>query len=345
MAEVEREKARGVDGETPAQGKRGGSAYALQERARAAEWKRTTATLPDQARPAAPYTKSGTVPLGRYPYCLPVLYAGHNLLPDVRDGSLALFGELDIPWHAAVRGGPSNHLLDSQVQCVNALGRMVTDPARIDLAFGDVVDIDQVVEIEPGRFLTFEFVSPSDHLSEGKGGPLRRGTKCTSVDAAFMYRTPAGVTELALVEWKYTESYLGAKRGGKKATATRTGRYRHLYEASGGPLHSELVPFEDMLLEPFYQLMRQQLLARELEKDPDFPADVVRVLHVLSPANRAYQDSLPCASQRALGSSVEEVWARLLRQPDRYRRVDPAVFLDPGVTSEEYVHRYGPEAA
>ena len=315
--------------------------FAERERARAAAWKQATTTLPESARLPAPYMRNGTAPMGQYSYCLPVAHADHNLLPDVREVALELFRELDIRWHASVRGGPSNHLLDSQVQCVNALGRMVTEPARIDLAFRDVVDIAEVLEVEPGRFLTFELVSPTDHLHEGKGEPLRRGSKCTSIDAAFRYRTSTGATELALVEWKYTESYLGAERGGPRATRTRTARYRDLYQAPDGPLHSELVPFEDMLLEPFYQLMRQQLLARELEKDPDFPAEVVRVLHVLSRDNQAYQESLPCQTHRALGASVDQIWARLLRATDRYVRVDPEVFLDPEITSEEYSRRYG----
>jgi hypothetical protein len=40
---------------------------------------------------------------------------------------------------------------------------------------------------------------------------------------------------------------------------------------------------------------------------------------------------------------VSEVWQRLLVRPDRFRSVDPAVFLDPEVTSAEYVSRYGQE--
>ena len=38
--------------------------------------------------------------------------------------------------------------------------------------------------------------------------------------------------------------------------------------------------------------------------------------------------------------SVDEVWTRLLRTPDRFLHVDPRVFLNPAVTSPEYVDRY-----
>lgn len=60
--------------------------------------------------------------------------------------ALALFEELQIPWHAGTPAGPSNHLVSSQVQCVNALTAMVLDPTRSEAAFG----AGEVLEIEPG---------------------------------------------------------------------------------------------------------------------------------------------------------------------------------------------------
>jgi hypothetical protein len=44
--------------------------------------------------------------------------------------------------------------------------------------------------------------------------------------------------------------------------------------------------------EPFYQLVRQQLLAHALERSSAEGATRVRVVHVLPPANDAYQRSL-----------------------------------------------------
>jgi hypothetical protein len=37
---------------------------------------------------------------------------------------------------------------------------------------------------------------------------------------------------------------------------------------------------------------------------------------------------------------VSQVWAALLARPERYVRVNPAVFCDPAVTCYEYVARY-----
>ncbi|HEY5848270.1 MAG TPA: hypothetical protein VIT42_15905, partial [Microlunatus sp.] len=67
-----------------------------------------------------------------------------------------------------------------------------------------------------------------------------------------------------------------------------------------------------------------------------------RVLHVLDPANAGYQQSLVRAETQALDDSVDAVWFKLLRAPDRFAHVDPAVFLDPAITSTEYVDRYSP---
>jgi hypothetical protein len=104
--------------------------YSQRQRVAAARWKRATPVLPAEAKLPAPYVpKDGAARGSKYPFCLPADFAALNLLPEVRDLALALFAELGIPWHAGVKGGPSNHLLSSQVQCVNALAQMVGDPS------------------------------------------------------------------------------------------------------------------------------------------------------------------------------------------------------------------------
>src|SRR4051794_3282459 len=124
--------------------------YIDTQKSLAAQWKSTTSTLPGPARAAAPYIrKDGTVSAVLYPFCLPPEYAVLTLLPEVRDRALSLFAELGIPWHAGISGGPSNHLLSSQVQCANALTQMVDDPHRLVAAFGRVLEIGEVLEIEP----------------------------------------------------------------------------------------------------------------------------------------------------------------------------------------------------
>jgi hypothetical protein len=320
------------------------ASYRDAERVRALHWKSTTPTLPPAARGPAPYYRDGEPSGLPIAVCLPPDHAQLNLLPEVRDNALDVFKELGIPWHAGVNGGPSNHLLDSQVQCVNALGQMVTDAERSRRGFEVLLGTAEVLEIEPGRWLTFEYIGDSDFFDEGRFAPRVRGTKCTSVDAAFVHRTLDGVIELVLVESKYTESYRKRKLDPKR-DATRMRRYGSALAAEDGVVHNCLLSFVDLLDEPLYQLMRQQLLAYELEKSHAHGADRVRVLNVCPTANLAYQASLHRDTQRALGATVSEVWQQLLLRPDRFVSVDSAIFLDPEITSDEYISRYGPQTS
>lgn len=315
------------------------TSYKATERARAIAWKGTTSALPDDARRPAPYVdKDGTEDGPAHEFCLPSEHAELNLLPDVRDDVLALFAELRIPWHAGVRGGPSNHLLSSQVQCANALGLMVADRGRVRRAFAGL-GVGDVLEIEPGRYLTFEYIGPRDYFDEGRGGVRVRGARTTSVDAAFKHVAADGAVELVLVEWKYTEQY-PRRKPDAAMYAERHRRYADAVADPDGPVECTLLPFGALLDEPVYQLVRQQLLAHALEADGAEGASRVRVAHVLPPANLAYQRSVPNDDALRLGATVDEVWGRLLRRPDRFDHVNPAVFLDPEITSGEYVLRY-----
>lgn len=315
--------------------------YAERENQRQAAWKSSASHLPASAREDGIYRR-GTQESRPSSFCLPRECSSLNLLPEIRAAALQAFTELGIAWHDSVDGGPSNHLRDSQVQCVNALAAMMDDPERIVAAFGRVLDIADVTEIEPGRFLTFEYIGPVDYFHESLDGPRTRGSRCTSVDAAFSFRTSAGTEELALVEWKYTEHYQRVQKPSDRRDFIRTKRYQADFERPDGPIRSELVPLHSMFTEPIYQLMRQQLLADRLESDPHTPYEVVRIVHVLSPFNFEYEKSLHRPEHLALGSTVHSVWHELLRRPDRYIRLDPETFMSEDVTSAHYVERYGP---
>jgi len=262
-------------------------------------------------------------------YVLPAERAGLNLLPEA-SGAPAWFAARGRSWHRGTAAGPTNNLVSSQVQCVNALFAMRSDEQRLRAGFGGALDIAAVEPYDDG-LIVFEEAGPRDVLGEGTGFGR------TLVDAAFRYREPDGRSALALVEWKYTESYFGG-------SGSHAEKYRSFWLDPDGPLltaerREGPLSYEDALVEPFYQRVRQQLLAWRLELEG--AADVVRVVRVSPAANVAYQRSLPRPTHRAAGSTVEQVWSRMLRRPDRFVHVDGNAFLDPAVTSAVYVQRYG----
>jgi hypothetical protein len=315
-------------------------AQTFEERARqhASDWKQRTPAVPDQARLPAPYIRDGN-PVGCYPYCLPSSLSAYNLLPHVRAEALKRFAADHIAWQAAIDGRPTNHLLSSQVQCVNALLPMSGSPRLAVAAFGEVLPIGEPLPIEDGRYLAFEYIGAADHLGEAKPGIAReRGRFCTSADAAIRYRRPGPGIEAALIEWKYTESYNG--RPLAKSRSDRLDRYRPLFEDPDGPLRTDVIPYADLFVEPFYQLMRQQLLAHAMERSGELDADTVRVLHVAPATNTELQLSLTRDSHRAAGATLYAAWRAMLRRPDRFVTLDSARLAKAAITSEEYVARY-----
>jgi hypothetical protein len=72
-----------------------------------------------------------------------------------------------------------------------------------------------------------------------------------------------------------------------------------------------------LFYEPFYQLMRQQMLAHELEKSRELGAGEVIVLHVAPATNQDFQ-YVTSPGLRHVGKSVTAVWKQILRDPSRF---------------------------
>ncbi len=314
------------------------SQFTLDAQQAAIEWKRTTDSIPDIARVDAPYIRDGK-PQGSYAVCLPPEQATFNLLPDIRTSVLELFSAEHIHWHAAIDAGPTNHLLSSQVQCVNALAPGILDAEFVHAAFASVLPIEEVLEVEPGRFLTFEYIGAHDYLHERVGMTRNRGTMTTSADAAIKYRSNEGDIELALIEWKYTEDYRGVSLTRPRGVS-REDRYRFLWDDPNNPLRRDVIPYEDMFVEPFYQLMRQQLLAWSIERDVTSQFDVARVVHICPKQNVGVHGALNRDAHRAAGDDVLAIWAEVCAKFDRFISLDNDHFLQPGLRTEDYATRY-----
>jgi hypothetical protein len=131
----------------------------------------------------------------------------------------------------------------------------------------------------------------------------------------------------------------------------RRERYRALYEDPNGPIRHGVLPYEDLFVEPFYQLFRLTLLADQMERSHEEAAERVRLLYVAPARNADLWTSLNRASHRALADqlvdddnprAVEAVWSSMCRRPDRFVYMDSARFVEMGSpASDEFRSRYG----
>jgi len=260
--------------------------------------------------------------------------AGLNLAPAIRDDAARYFAEKGITWHRH-----ANHGLSSQVCCLNFLMPLAHDPAALARVVGQALDIAPpemlpMEQDEAGRdwYVAFEWIGERDYLNEaGKNGARTRGANATSTDAAVRFRSN-GRIEIALIEWKFTESY-GAPIP-PAGNPTRVQRYSDIAFAPAGPIRNDLgLSVADFFWEPFYQMLRQQMLAAQVQRASDLGAERVRLLHI-SPAGNTDLHKVTAPAMRRFGTDAFAVFASLLTGPtDFVSRSIEAVFaplLDDG---------------
>jgi hypothetical protein len=274
-------------------------------------------TKREQARQNA-YFESELVGMNGYRGAAHRLLPSHkvnNLAPSIRDLAGRYFGEA-ISWHLH-----ANHGLSSQVCCLNFLMPLVERPKLLARLIGATLEIAAPemlpVEIGPdGRpwFVGFEWIG-GDYLNESIDGKRRRGANCTSADAVVRFRQ-GSVTETLLIEWKYTESY--GPPLSLSGNETRTRRYKELVFHPNGPIrHDQGLTLEDFFWEPFYQLLRQKMLAFQMQKHGEDGASRVRVLHIAPAANLALK-KVTSSALRRFGDNAFTVFRSLLVRPDDF---------------------------
>ena len=103
-----------------------------------------------------------------------------------------------------------------------------------------------------------------------------------------------------------------------KSGTDRTKIYRHLFDNVDCPLNKEILPnFEALFYEPFYQFMRQQFLAHEMEKAHELGADIVSLMHI-SPAHNMDFKRITSPQLQSLGESATAVWSQLVKDRSRF---------------------------
>ena len=226
---------------------------------------------------------------------------------------------------------PSGHMLSSQVSCINHLF-FLRDDKEAALAILKGIISDDIVEVcddFEGGYIGFEVVSNQSYLNEGKeGSKMTRGANCTSVDAMMTGMLGNGKKIQVLIEWKYTEYYSGDCRASGLSGLTRKSRYDHLITDPESPIKCT-VPIDNLYYEPFYQIMRQTLLAWQMIKHRDKELNADDWLHFdVIPENNLhlrYRVQAP----NMLKSGIEEAWKANLKNPNKYNTITPQRLLKP----------------
>ncbi len=266
------------------------------------------------------------------PFCLPLAYAEENLIPEARQTALEHFRTHKIKWHDGQDGKPSNHLCDSQVCCVNFLFPFADRPeALATLLRPFFPNLRKMLPIEGGRFVTFEWIGADNYLGERMrpGSTRTRGANFTSADAVVMFESTAGTRQIVLIEWKYTESYGENPLHTALSGTDRTAIYQPLFDQPDFPVDKALLPsFGALFYEPFYQLMRQQSLAWQMEKAREMDADIVSLLHIAPASNKDFR-KVTSLDLVPLGDTATGVWMKLVRQADRFASVSTERLFSP----------------
>jgi hypothetical protein len=252
-------------------------------------------------------------------------FESENLFTDIRDDALAFFESRKIAWH----GGSAcdRSILSSQIAALNFLFPLCQHPDELsavlrqffpDFAKAMPITADRQDRDKFDPFVTFEWIGLKNYLKEP--GKRQRGKWVTNVDALFKFRQTDDQIHLVLAEWKYTESYQRAKVNQFSQSGTdRLEVYAPLLTHSACPIKIGF-PVGSLFVDPFYQLMRLQLLAREMEQARELDADIVSVLLITPSANRELNSTISCGPLKKGHTCIQDAW-KSVTAPDRFNSI------------------------
>lgn len=270
-------------------------------------------------------------------FCLADDHSEENLYIGIRKSAIEYFRARNITWHAGLKGRrlPSNHLCCSQSCCVNFLYPMTSRPTVVAAVLGRFypnlvkpLPITKDCWLPDGSlpYMAFEWIGVHDYLGETKrkGSERTRGANFTSADFIFRFRRRDGGIQIVLGEWKYTEEY----RGTDKGIELRKQNYhcafgKGVFKQRGEDLYDAL------FFDPFYQLMRLQLLAQEMEFGREMEADAVSVLYICPEANREFRDRVtsPHLKEMFPNKGTLDIWKELVPE-DKFMSISVEALLD-----------------
>lgn len=242
-----------------------------------------------------------------------------NLWDGIRYDAISYFEENHISWWQGKRKAPTGHLLSSQIACINHLYYL---RQRQDMATVVLQNLDSEIieaQIVDNGFVEFEFIGEKPYLKEKS---FQRGANCTSIDAVMIGLKEDGMRKMFFIEWKYTETYTVEA----KYIPERAKVYDNFIKADNSPFIS-LPSIESLYYEPFYQLMRQTLLAEECVKNSDHNVSSYSHIHVVPEKNLELKNKI--TSPYLNGSDIHEAWKKILKDNKKYIVVSPENLLEP----------------
>ena len=286
-------------------------------------------TVTDYKENVLGVSEQGTFRAKPYPHILPKDKQPFNLWEGIREDAIAYFDAESIAWHK-----DSHNLLSSQALCINLFFPLRKELELLTGFFGS-----RISGLAQVKRMHFEYIGPegTDYLHEGGG----RGQNRTSADVALEWDGEDDTRRLLLLEFKFTESEFG--RCGGAASKGNTDRSRclrpediirtpsamcYLMQSkkrpywdiildSNGPLQTERLTLERHcpFRYDFYQLMRNQLLAHQIERDQQsgFARASFGVVYHLD-NDRLLRMGHPHGGER----NPLIAWAGMLKQPESF---------------------------
>lgn len=265
-----------------------------------------------------------------------------NLWTGIREDAIDYFNRNNIAFWGGCKL-PTGNMLSSQVACLNFLYFL---RQREDVATSILQSIDANVRIarkmpdgpnsSQSGFVNFEVTGERNYLHETSWG--QRGVHSTSLDAVILAELQNNQRKLFVFEWKYTEQYKGmpSKADEVKKGQKRLETYMPFLEQPDCPIKG---PFDQqriqgLFTEPYYQLMRQVLLAHEIVKAQEWGVTEYLHVHVI-PQNNEKLLNVNTALPNLEGTSLAETWANQLKQPERYRSITPQELLEPATSCDD----------
>lgn len=250
------------------------------------------------------------------------------------------------------------NLKSSQASCFNHLFAFRNDhDAVLAIAKGICSDITEIEKIkydkdESQGYISFEVVGDKkiakkfNYLNEGVHN---RGANCTSIDA-YIIGEKGDKTLIIPIEWKYTEHYYMQdkstednredKTKGHSSGQTRLNWYSKLINESS-QLKIKIDDYTSSVYfhEPFYQLMRQTLLAETIIENEYSNNAEFKHLHIVPDANgellnKEYKSR--ANDKLDFGRGMKNVWHNSIKETSQYVIMSPQKLLEPLKDFPEY---------